>query len=357
MPGNLKYACNLWPWRGLFSRWIAGIFLVLVILPLWGCDLPFSGEKKTVIRLHDDQIDMLKINNAVVEFIIEKGYGYPVERVERTTKEILKLLSRGDIDLSLEMWWDNHPAWFQNEVRKKKIVTLGPLYSGRQFWMIPRWVAEQYNIRTVSDMRRHRQLFQDPDDPSKGLFFNCITGWTCLEINERKLRAYGLDKYYNAASPSSPEALTMIFRNAQLKKIPVFGYYWSPNALMAAYGWQILEEPPFRKECWDGLVKATETAEDPDCACAYGKDNVHKVAGARLLKSAPDVVEMLKKMKMDVKTLNEVLKQGRRNGELGGQQSAMYFLHNFEPRWKQWVAPEAFKKIRHALAEAGTGYD
>ena len=46
-----------------------------------------------------------------------------------------------------------------------------------------------------------------PEDASKGLFFNCITGWTCLEINSVKLEAYGLDKYYNAVSPISPEAL------------------------------------------------------------------------------------------------------------------------------------------------------
>ncbi len=368
MPLNADRFCRRKPSRAFLSPkrkraltrspWTALGFLVLLLLAFYGCKLPFSGDEKTVVRLHDDQIDMLKINNAILEFIIENGYGYPVERVEQTTKEIPRLMARGDVDLSLEMWWDNHPQWFQREVEKKTIVQLGPLYSGRQFWMIPRWVAEQYDIRSVSDMKRYRRLFQDPDDPSKGVFFNCIPGWTCLEINALKLKAYGLDKYYNAASPSSPEALTRIFRNAQLKKVPVFGYYWSPNALFSSYGWQILEEPPYDRECWNALVAAADKVGDDspkaDCACAFGSDRVFKVAGTRLIKEAPDVVLVLKKMRMNIDTLNTLLEKGQEQDMVNWHSASMYFLRNFENQWKKWVTPEAFVNIKAELEKTSS---
>ena len=342
---------------GSHGRAPLGILFLLLLMALpgaWlgGCDLPWKGEKKEVIRLHDDQIDMLKINNAIVEYIIEHGYGYPVERVERTTKEISKLLASGDIDLSLEMWLGNNLDWFRSEEKKGRIVSLGALYRGQQFWMIPRWVAEQYAIRNVADMRRHWQLFQDPDDPSKGVFFNCIMGWTCLEINDRKLRAYGLDKYYNAVSPSSPEALVKIFENAQLKKMPVFGYYWIPNALMASYDWQILEEPPFEEECWNDLITAPTDAIDPTCGCAYGADAVHKLANAQLADKAPEVVAMLEKMQVEIRILNEVLAWGRSHEGLDWERAAMYFLRTFEEVWRSWVPPENFERIKSALAQS-----
>ncbi|GAG49749.1 unnamed protein product, partial [marine sediment metagenome] len=38
-----------------------------------------GGGQKPVIKLHDAEFKSIWINNAIAEFIIERGYGYPVE--------------------------------------------------------------------------------------------------------------------------------------------------------------------------------------------------------------------------------------------------------------------------------------
>ena len=184
-----------------------------------------------------------------------------------------------------------------------------------------------------------------------------VSGIKPLEINDRKLKAYGLDKYYNAVSPSSPEALVKIFENAQLKKMPVFGYYWAPNALMASYGWQILREPPMEPgtelpdgDCGNFPVPPEGAGGVFSADCSDCGEPVYKVASMRLVKSAPEVAEMLEKMEMDLEVLNRILAWGRSQGGQDWQRTAMYFLRNFEPLWKSWVTPEAYGRIKNALS-------
>ncbi len=329
------------------------MLLLLVFAMVIACDFSWWQRGETVIRLHEDQIDMLLINNAIAEFIIEKGYGYPVERVECTTKEMQRLISQGGIDVALEVWKSNNQDWYRRETALGHILDMGAIYAnGHQFWVIPRWVAQEYNIRSVSDMHRHWQLFQDPEDASKGLFFNCITGWTCLEINSVKLEAYGLDKYFNAVSPISPEALRAVYENAQLKRVPAFGYYWAPNSLMASYDWQVLEEPDFSQECWEKVVKAAnqKTLRPVDEACEFEHTAVHKFAHQDLAGTAPDVLTMLKKMAVTSEALSNTLTWAIEKGGRQWDEAAIYFLRGYPDQWHKWVSPSALKKIDRALA-------
>ena len=81
-------------------------------------------------------------------------------------------------------------------------------------------MGEQYGIETVFDMKEHWQLFHDPQDPSKGVFYSCDIGSQCTEINRVKLEAYGLDRYYNAVTPSTA-VLEAALATAQERRQPV----------------------------------------------------------------------------------------------------------------------------------------
>ena len=81
---------------------IAALILFSLALLGVGC------TQKPVIRLHDGQWGSLWVNNAIAEFIIEKGYGYPVEAVVQNTIVMQEVIEKGEIDLNLEMW---HETW------------------------------------------------------------------------------------------------------------------------------------------------------------------------------------------------------------------------------------------------------
>ena len=299
------------------------------------------------------QWESLWLNNAIVQFIIENGYGYPTETIEMTTPVMQASFEAGEIDLVTEMWWTNIADWYREQLDKGTIIDLGENFVGSQFWVIPKYVADEYNIRTVEDMKEHWELFKDPEDPSKGAFYNCITGWRCAQINEIKMEAYGLTDYYNIITPGAPAALDAALAGAQKKKEPVFGYYWAPTPLMGLYEWQILEEPPFTEECWSKIQKAMAGEMDRpiDEACAYRDDPVTIVAHASLQEKAPDVVEFLRKMSIGTDPLNRVLAWVKENDIQDWTKAAVYYLRNYEDQWKTWVTPEAYQKVKQALEE------
>lgn len=328
------------------------IFVAILFTLLAAIILPQRSHK--VIRLHDDQIELQKLTNAITRFIIEEGYGYRVELVEATIKEARTLLIRGDIDITLELWVENNLIWHTQAIDRKLVTDLGEMYSGgKQYWIVSKWYAEKHNIQTVFDMKNHWQDFLDPDDPSKGLFFNCIYGWTCRDINRVKLQAYGLDKYYNMVSPVSPKSLKSIYENATTRQFPVFGYYWEPNSIMSKGSWRVLEEPPFSKEVWVKVIKATSTPNGKrlEQACSFNDSGAHKVVNSNLAQKAPEVYKMLEKMNIDIVFFNKTFlnNESLDQKEFTPHQIAVRFLKDYPDQWMDWVPPEVQENIRKAL--------
>ena len=125
-----------------------------------------GDPQKSVIRLPDSQFESGWLNNAIAKFIIEEGYGYAVESVVESTPQMQVALPAGDIDVNLERWQQNISEWYEEEIANGTILNLGVIYeASSQVFVIPSWVAQEYNIRTVPDMKDHWELFTDPAGP------------------------------------------------------------------------------------------------------------------------------------------------------------------------------------------------
>ncbi len=316
------------------------IVLLSLALSTAGCG---DGEKP-VINLHVwEGTDSHSLNNAIAEFIIENGYGYPVETVVETTPVLQQALPKGEVDLNLEGWQQNIPDWYEEQIEK----------GGPQFFIIPKWVAEEYNIETVFDLEDHWQLFQDPQDPSKGVFYSCTICTQCAQIKEVQLEAYALTRSYKLVSPGSYDALEAVLARPQERSQPVFGYYWAPNALMGIYDWHILKEPPHTAACWENVTAASvdKSLRPIDEACAYETLPIEKLAHSDLQKKAPDVVEMLKKANVGLEPINETLAWATENEVADWEEAAIHYLQTYEDRWETWVTPGTYEKIKKALEE------
>ncbi len=334
-------------WLLLFTALVTAVTLVA------GCATKEVKEKPT-IRLVDAQWESLWIANALAEFIIEKGYGYPVEQVVCTTAVYMVTFPKGEMDVHMEFWSQNLPQWTAEHISATgELESLGmTLEGGPQFWCIPQWVHEEYNINTVFDMKDHWELFKDPADPTKGAFINSLIGWQCTEINKVKLEAYGLTEYYNIIESGAAGSLEAAMTAAQKKHEPVFAYYWAPTAIMGMYDWYILEEPEYDPDVWAKVVAAID---DPslrplDEACAYESVPLLKVIHKSLRNKAPDVVAMLEKFTMGLERCNRAAAWAKEN-EIGSdwERVAIWYLKEYEDVWKTWVTDDAYKKIKDAL--------
>ena len=313
-----------------------------------------SGEKPTII-LANTQFESLWINNAIAKFVIENGYGNPVESIEMSTPIMQVSLAGGDVDLMMELWQQNWIDNYDEEIGKGNIVNLGPTYEGGpQFFIIPKATAEQHNIKTVDDMKAHWDLLKDPEDSSKGEFHNCPIGWQCAEINRAKIQAYGLDEFFNIKSGGAQAALDAALVGAQKKGEPVFGYYWAPTSIMGAYEWTVLEEPAYSDACWVEVAKGqNDPTYTPNEACAYENLPVDKGIHKGLKDKAPDVVEMLEKMDVGLAPINKTAAWAvDADIQDDWEKAAIYYLQNYEDRWTTWMPDSEVEKVKDALANS-----
>jgi glycine betaine/proline transport system substrate-binding protein len=328
--------------------------LVLMVTLVAGCG---AEEEKPTIKFADRQWESMWLENAIAQFIIEEGYGYPTEAIQMTTATMQVAIVKGDVDVDIEAWQQNVIDWYNEHIAAGDIEELGfVLEGGPQFWCIPQWVHEEHNIDTVEDMKDHWDLFKDPEDPSKGLFINSITGWKCTEINDVKIEAYGLTEYYNVIEPGSAGAETAALAGPQKKSEPVFGYYWAPTALMGMFDWYILEEPEYDPEIGAKILAATE---DPslrplDEACAYESVPLAIMANKELRGKAPDVVAMLEKFTVGLDRCNKALAWAEENEVQDWEKAAVWFLREYDRVWKTWVTTDAYNKIKEAVDAYGS---
>lgn len=329
---------------------------------------PAEDGPKEVIRFADTQFQTLWINNAIAAFIIEHGYGYPVEIVQMTTPVYQQTLASGEIDVQMELWRTNVIDWYTEVTSEGKVLDLGDTYErSAQGWYVPRYVIEgdpergiepmAPGLKSVFDLPGYKELFQDPEDPSKGVLVNCITGWQCAKINRIKIHAYGLDDDYNLLEPGAAAALDAAIAGAYTRGEPILAYYWEPTWLLGTYDMVQLEEPEFTEACNLEIQKAlddeisleevTETA-----GCAYETIGIHKGVHASLKDRAPEVVEFLEKMNVGTDPLNKTAAYMEAEG-VEADEAAIWFFETYQDRWRNWVPDDVESRIEAALEELG----
>ena len=89
---------------------------------------------------------------------------------------------------------------------------------------MPQYVVDENpGLQSVSDLPEYWELFEDPEDPGKGVMINCILGWKCQRLNRAKWHAYGLFDSYNVAEPGSAGALDAAIKGAYTAGDPCAG--------------------------------------------------------------------------------------------------------------------------------------
>src|SRR5699024_11147721 len=138
------------------------------------------------------------------------------------------------------------------------------------------------DLKTVEDLKKYPEVFEDPEDPGKGRVINAPSGWELEKNITEKFDTYGLNETLNNFSPGSDAAIVASFVHADKKGEAWVGYCWAPTAFTAKYDLILLEAVPFDEEVGD---ENSGTASPPsDVVVGVHKD---------VREQAPDVVEFL----------------------------------------------------------------
>lgn len=321
-------------------------FFVVIIVALL---LPAGSlAANKTIRFADLSWDSIQVHNRIVGFIIRHGYGYDVEYLPGETIPLVTGIQRGDVDVNMESWTENIQQVYDKGINEGTMLDLGPNYPDSwQGWLVPTYVIKgdpkrgikpmAPGLKSVYDLPKYWKVFQDPETPTKGRFYNSIPGWNVTSINSQRLKAYGLDKTYTDFIPGSDAALAGSMAAAVKRGKPWVGYYWAPTWILGKLDMTALEEPAFDQKIWDTTK-----------ACAFLSVQVNILVNAKLPERAPEVVELLRKYETTTALNNEFLAY-MQDTKGKAEDGALWFLKNKKALWTQWVPANIAKKVEAAL--------
>ncbi|WP_170828247.1 glycine betaine ABC transporter substrate-binding protein [Asticcacaulis taihuensis] len=292
---------------------------------------------------------------AVMQEIIERGYGCATETVPGNTVTLEQALANDDIHILAEEWVSRSDVW-------KKAAAVGtvkaighPFTEAREGWYVPDYMvhgsdAAAPGLNSVSQLAdpRYVALFRDPEQPGKGRFLNCPSGWTCEGVNSAKLKAYGLTGAYVDFRPGTGPAMDAAITAAYAQKQPILFYYWSPSPIAGRLKLVQLKEPPWSAACWADLTsrdgKHTQGCAAPPADVAYG-------VSTPFAERAPVITAMLAKATFPIDDLNANLVR-RADGKLTARAQAVWFLKAHPDLWRQWVDTNTAERISTSLGTA-----
>ena len=170
------------------------------------------------------------------------------------------------------------------------------------------------------------------------MLWNCLAKWICSKINEKQVRAYGLDDVIELRDPGSAEELFNKVLLANESQLPWLGYMWGPTIASSKVDLTPLEEP----RCDVGM--------SPEDGCGYDASRVRIAVHPSLISDAPDVVELLRKWDFKASTqfvAEDCLSQTNKDFE----RAAVCYLKQEQAVWTQWMPPDVAKRVREALKE------
>ena len=346
-----------------FKNTILAFFVVFCFTSFWvngakqnqTTDLDCNGINRAIVFAGLNW-NSVKIHNEIAGYILSKGFGcqfkdLPISNIQ----EVVQKQIQGDIDVNMEIWLPHtYPNTYHKAVAIGDILDLGLNTSGSEFsFMVPRYVIEgdikrgitamAPDLKSITDLPRYAQVFQDqdqdPDNPGKGRFHNCIVGWQCELINNDKLATYGLDKYYTNFRPATSDDLTASLADAYKKGEPWLGYYWGPTWALGSFDMVVIKEPEYTEDCW----------VDGDRGCAFPPSVMNIAVSKDFAKLASNpMFELLSAYTINQQVVSQLLAFMKSN-EAAPKDAALHFLKNMPEVWTTWVPEEVATRIKSSL--------
>jgi len=338
---------------------LLAVVALTTMLLATGC----RDEPKPKLIFADLNWSSALVQNEIAKTILGTGYGYEIDAVAGGTIPLMQALTKGDVNINLELWLPNQQAAYDEAKQAGVTAEIGEsITTGawQSTFIIPKYTADANPwLKKASDLAdpRATELLKSPMSKGKVGIITCIPGWECERVNEKQVYAYGLKDKVTLINPGSYAALNAEILGSYEKKKDIVHYYWGPEALPGKLtaehgGYVFLEEPGYSKECWEAMSAASDgDAMIGKPGCAYPLADVLIVVNKDQLTedNAPEVYSLLGQFGWTGGEI-EVMLSYMAEKELDAKETAKWVMTNPDfDKWKSWVDSDALKKIQEAL--------
>lgn len=324
-----------------------GVGIIALIAILLAACTEDNGELETIV-FADAGWDSINVHNYIAQTIIEEGFGYDTDVTKGSTAATIQGLRNGDINVYMEVWTANIQELYDEALDSGDIVEVSINFDdNHQGLYVPTYVIEgdpergiepmAPDLRTVEDLKNYPDVFEDPEDPSRGRILNGPTGWEVEGAISMKFETYGLDETMNNFIPGSDAALVADLVRAYEAGEAWVGYYWEPTWVTAKYDLTLLEEPAFDQEIWD---ETAGTMFPPnDVAIAVHEDFPDQ---------AEDVYAFLENYETSSALTEDALNYMEET-DASVEEAAIWWMKEHEDLWTSWVDEDIAEKVKESI--------
>ena len=180
--------------------------------------------------------------------VVQSRIGGTVEYVPGNNATIFQAMDqgKGDIDVHPDVWLPNQESFTKEYVDGKGTVTLsGNPYEGNQGFCVSKDFAAKMNITDIADLGRPDVAeAMDSDGNGKGEMWIGAPGWASANVNEVKVRDYGLLDFIEPIR--AEEAVKTARIKDSIAKGEGYAFYcYEPHAVWFMFDVVMLTEPTY----------------------------------------------------------------------------------------------------------------
>lgn len=240
----------------------------------------------------------------LIQEIVVTRIGGSAELVPGNNAAIFQAMDqgKGDIDVHPDVWLPNQQTFTDKYVDGAGTVALSSnFYEGKQNFCVTKAFSEANNVTSIFDLARPEIAeLMDSDGNGKGEVWIGAPGWASANVNEVKVRDYGLMPFME---PIRADQAVMTARvGDSVKKNEGYAFYcYSPHAIWFQHDIVRLEEPAFDPEKYIAL----QPSDDPDWfkkSTVMTEDALKKVQIAyskSLTERSPAIADLLANISLD----------------------------------------------------------
>jgi len=221
--------------------------------------------------------------------VVEMRIGGTVDYVPGNNATIFQGMDqgKGDIDVHPDVWFPNQESFTKKYVDGAGSVVLNQQpYEGNQGFCVSKDFAEANNITDIADLGRPDvAALMDSDGNGKGEMWIGAPGWASANVNEVKVRDYGLLDFIEPIR-AEESVKTARIKDSIAKGEGYAFYCYKPHAVWFMFDVVMLSEPTYDAAKYT-MVQPSDDADWYEKSSVSTKDALKQVQIA-YSKSLPD---------------------------------------------------------------------